>query len=488
MASSDVDQKYLSRLASHTATTNPLLSASLYQLLGLSVLLSRKLVRARKLRKLDASRDNKSLALYHHILWLSREGLSILELNILPYTQDGQHGPECRVLGAKLRASLYHIFCLFHSQPPVSESNSISSQTGSAPADHHTSLMPGQTHKQARTHGNDGNSNGVSNPNGNGNSNGNGRNESPKASQAKQKDAGHSTGRMPTLREPITSITSETSFLTNPYANSSGGGGNSPRPAHPPGLPLNNSRPSAFLLPPLNFLPLTNTHFTTAANMAVAILPGSHPLRLSVALEHTAFVWDCLNDHDGARKLARKAIREVYRAKEGMDDADFEDAAELVGMLGKVMRRKSWEGTPHAGDSGATTAGAKTPEHNGGGGGPGGGARALQQAATRADAAARQQPHSSRNPSSGHSPARTKGSSAQLDPLEAGGPVRSPRASSERLRPRRSGGGGSGGGSEETTPRALHSKDGWGTGGSTTPRAVQHLSASQQPEMIQGMI
>ena len=41
---------------------NPLLSSSLYQILGLSVTLSRKLYRARKLRKLDTSRDTKSLA------------------------------------------------------------------------------------------------------------------------------------------------------------------------------------------------------------------------------------------------------------------------------------------------------------------------------------------------------------------------------------------------------------------------------------------
>src|SRR5262245_5206995 len=127
MASLDFDQKFLGRIAKQTADSSPLLSGSLYQILGLSVLLARRLIRARKLRKLDTSRDTPSLALYQHILWLSREGLSILELYVLPYAQDNQHGPECRVLSVKLRASFYHIFCLFHNQPPITTTNMTTS-------------------------------------------------------------------------------------------------------------------------------------------------------------------------------------------------------------------------------------------------------------------------------------------------------------------------------------------------------------------------
>lgn len=64
MAVSQIEEKILGRLAKQTAPSNALLSASLYQVLGLSILLSRKLVKARKLRKLDTSRDTKSLQLY----------------------------------------------------------------------------------------------------------------------------------------------------------------------------------------------------------------------------------------------------------------------------------------------------------------------------------------------------------------------------------------------------------------------------------------
>lgn len=126
MASLDFDQKFLGRIAKQTEDTSPFLSSALYQILGLSVLLARRLIRARKLRKLDTSRDTPSLSTYQHILWMSREGLSILELYVLPYAQDNQHGPECRVLSVKLRASFYHIFCLFHNQPPVTTMNMTS--------------------------------------------------------------------------------------------------------------------------------------------------------------------------------------------------------------------------------------------------------------------------------------------------------------------------------------------------------------------------
>ncbi|KMU78868.1 hypothetical protein CISG_07385 [Coccidioides immitis RMSCC 3703] len=75
MASSEVDQKFLGHFATATSHTNPFLSGMLYKILGLSVVLSKKLLRARKLRRLDPTRETKSLHLYHHILWLSREGL-----------------------------------------------------------------------------------------------------------------------------------------------------------------------------------------------------------------------------------------------------------------------------------------------------------------------------------------------------------------------------------------------------------------------------
>lgn len=461
MASLDVDQKFLGRIAKETADTNPLLSNSLYQILGLSVLLARRLIRARKLRKLDTSRDTPSLAAYQHILWLSREGLSILELYVLPYAQDNQHGPECRVLSVKLRASFYHIFCLFHNQPPVTATNMPTVDPRGAPP---LPLSPREGNGQTRRT-EAGTSTGLS----------------PSSKRA---------GKQPMLREPIDSITSETSFLTNPYA--AGGPVATPSPGPPnapPGLnPVPIPQPSSFILPPLNFIPLAGGYFTTASAYATAFLPGSHPLRLSVALEHSAFLWDCVHDHEGSRRLARRAIKDVYRAQEAMEDSEFEDAAELVRILGRMMKRKSWEGTPRVGPStgspapvgpGGIQAGAGDDLQSQGNGAPVPPASAPTSAQRSPQAARRAAegppiPNSpsqkvTRSRSNSASKTRTRknssGGSHENTPrvdshrIASGSHENTPRSETQRY------------GSQDTTPRAKHLSV--ESGGSITPRAPQ---------------
>lgn len=434
MASLDFDQKFLGRIAKQTEDSNPYLSGALYQILGLSVLLSRRLIRARKLRKLDTSRDTPSLAAYQHILWMSREGLSILELYVLPYAQDNQHGPECRVLSVKLRASFYHIFCLFHNQPSVTMTNMESSES--------------------RAHG---------------------APSSPRTANGRKADHGLSppskrTGKQPALREPIDSIVSETSFVTNPYAAGGPVGTPSPGPTinAPPGLnPVPIPQPSAFLLPPLNFVPLATGYFSTATSYATSFLPGSHPLRLSVALEHSAFLWDCVHDHEESRRVARRAIKDVYRAQEAMDDTEFEDAAELVGTLGRMMKRKSWEGTPRVG-------GVASPEPVAPSGGQVRGTDSIGDAdPTAAMRAPLQYSQNTRRAAEGppitisaaqsppKDPTRSRANSNASKHKHTGSRENTPRSNTNRVS----------GGSQETTPRAKHiSMD---SGGSITPRAPQ---------------
>ena len=272
-------------------------------------MLAKKVRRARKLRRLDPSRDTKSLQLYHHILWLSREGLAIVELDVLPYTQNGEQGAECRVMSCKLRASFYHIFCLFHNNPPVS--------TLSVPSQVTLSSDPPGSSPQ--------------------------KNGQRRSSNGKNGSSRH--GKKASLRDAIPSLQSDISYITNPYALT---GATPPpqsqsqqAPSRPPGLPPKPPIPSstAFILPPLNFLPITTSAFTTTTSLASSLLPGSHPLRLSVALEHSAFLWDCAKEYDRSRRVARRAIAEVWRAEEGMDDMEFADARDLVSILGTMMTR-----------------------------------------------------------------------------------------------------------------------------------------------------
>ncbi|KZF26487.1 14-3-3 protein [Xylona heveae TC161] len=255
MASSEVDQKFLGKYAKAVEPENPFLSSVLFKLLGLSVLLSKKLLRARRLRKLDTTRDTKSLQLYHHIIWLSREGLVMLETYVLPLVQDYI---ELRVLAYKMRGSFYHIFVLFHNHPPINQTSVPTGLSSSSPS---TTTEGG----------------------------------------------------------PV--------------------GGNQP----PPGLgntPISLPNPTAsFLVPANNYLPMAQICFREAAALAHALLAGSHPLRLSIALEQAAFLYDCAKDANASRRVAKHAIADVYNAPEDMDDETFEDAAEMVRGLGVMMKR-----------------------------------------------------------------------------------------------------------------------------------------------------
>ncbi|KAL8723215.1 MAG: hypothetical protein Q9181_007330 [Wetmoreana brouardii] len=288
MASSEVDQKFLGKFAKQTSNSNPYLSSFLYKVLGLSVILSKKVLRARRLRKLDTTRDTKSLQLYHHIIWLSREGLIMVEQYIIPMVSDQV---ELKVLSYKLRASFYHIFVLFHNQPSI----------------HQTAI--------------------------------------PSFSPAsKSKAADRSSMRL----------------SPNPLE-----GG--PVQPLPPGLaPVSIPRPSAaFLLPATDYVPTATDCFTQASALADALLSGSNPVRLSVKTEYAAFMYDCLHDGDGSRRLAQQAIKDVYNAQEGMDDDQFEDAAEQVQLLGKMMKRgmsgSVGSSTPRIGGEGSTPRAGSSP-------------------------------------------------------------------------------------------------------------------------------
>jgi len=59
--------------------------------------------------------------------------------------------------------------------------------------------------------------------------------------------------------------------------------------------------------------------------------------------------------------MARQAISEVYRAKEGMEDSEFDDSVILVGTLGRMMRRNSLDATPKLGETSPRTAGVHDP-------------------------------------------------------------------------------------------------------------------------------
>ena len=193
---------------------------------------------------------------------------------------------ELKVLSNKLRASFYHIFVLYHNQPP-NRSSAIPSFLGG------------------------------------------GRNKSNTIPSGRRSPQTPFEG-IPRL--PVAS-------------------------SLPPGLsPISIPKPSAsFLLPARDYTPDATKCFAYASQLGDYLLSGSHPIRLSVKTEYAAYLYDSLHDPEASRKLAQSAIRDVYNAKEGMDDDMFEDAAELVSILGRMMKRgeaaSEKSSTPRVGSS-----------------------------------------------------------------------------------------------------------------------------------------
>lgn len=309
MASSEVDTKFLGQFARNIESDHPLLARSLFQLLGNLKQLSEKVIRARKLRRLDTTRDTKSVDLYCRIIWYSREGLKILEEDILPMVQNFG---ELKVLSYKLRASYYHLYVLFHNNPPIS-------------------LKSAQIHTPPGL-------------------------KSPRVKKDKGKGIDRGSPEDPFFRP------------------------SSVQPTHPlEGGPVGGSRSTLqepvefaanFLVPAADFRPIALRCFQEASALSERLLWGSHPLRLSVKVEFAAFLYDCLHERDRSRQLAKTTIAEVYNAQEGMDDDMFEDAAQLVGIMGKMMKRGTGGArsgsTPGGGSAGTPAVGGNiTPPRKG---------------------------------------------------------------------------------------------------------------------------
>lgn len=240
-------------------------------------MLSKTVIKARKLRRLDTTRDTKSVELYTRIIWYAKEGLKILEQHVLPLIQGFG---ELKVLIYKLRASYYHLYVLFHNTP------AITLRTAKL------STPPGLTSPRHRDKGK-----GVS------------------------LDVPSDVPNRPSSVQP-----------THPLEGGPVGG--------PPGLSIPPPEiTGAFLIPALDYRPFASQCFDDAVLLADRQLWGSHPLRLSAKVEYAAFIYDCLDQAPRSRELARRTINEVYNADEGMDDDMFEDAAELVSILGKMAKR-----------------------------------------------------------------------------------------------------------------------------------------------------
>lgn len=236
---------------------------------------------------------------------------------------------ELKVLSYKLKASFYHIFVLFHNEPAVNDRINRSRSggigggaTGHGRNDSYSSLFPDPL--------------------------------SPRLSKQNSRSPTSGRQRSPaiSLGGPVSATTRTPPGLPLPagynfYANGSNGSG---------GGSGGGNGTATFLLPLQDYTPLATAAFQEANELAERLLPGSHPVRLSVKVEYVAYIYDCLHAAEQSRKLAKISVRHVYEAQEGMDDESFEDAAEMVGILGRMMKRGL--GSSGGGSSGSQAAAA----------------------------------------------------------------------------------------------------------------------------------
>jgi len=280
MASSEIDQKFLGRLAKAVENENALLAQILFKILGLSINLNTQIITAKKLRRHAAPEAPELQQLTFHIIWLAREGLVMLNQYVLPMV--GEY-VELKVLAYKLRASFYHIYVLFHNTPPVStmSSNTPEVQTSSSVP----SIAP------------------------------------PRVDKGKGIATDDDT---PSIQHP-----------TQPLRSFEGG-----PVGPPPGFGTGVSEPpTAFLLEPGDYLPKAHRCFQEAVQLAEELLWGSHSLRLSVKTEYAAFLYECVHDREASRKVCQTTITEVFDSTEGIADDMFVDSSALVDVLGKMMKR-----------------------------------------------------------------------------------------------------------------------------------------------------
>lgn len=118
MATTEIDQSFLGVYAAATRHDYNELSRILYKVLGLSIMLSASLKNVRRLRSRQSTNHIRFSRLYERILWLSHEGLILVQQYVIPMVQ---HYLELWVLAHKMQASFFHIFVLLHDRPSLTD-------------------------------------------------------------------------------------------------------------------------------------------------------------------------------------------------------------------------------------------------------------------------------------------------------------------------------------------------------------------------------
>lgn len=237
MATSEIDQTFLGVYATATRHDYNELSRVLYKVLGLSIMLSASLKSVRRLRSRQSTNRNKFSRLYERILWLSHEGLILVQQYVIPMVQ---HYLELWVLAHKMQATFFHIFVLLHDRPLFTERI---------------------------------------------------------ISQRSNDDTAH-TGAFGTKEDFV----------------------------------------SASLIPStVDFTPIATESFKQVNFLCEKYLPWFHPIRLSTTLSFATYAYECLQDGEACKLIAKKAIEESYHSVDKMNVESWERSSRLIQILRKMI-------------------------------------------------------------------------------------------------------------------------------------------------------
>lgn len=280
------EQKLLGALAKEWNRSYPVMSSDLYKILGITTTLHQRLNTMAQYRKSTSVAQYEVEALLHHILWLVREGLAVVESRIMPFTDQGQRGRMLQVMTAKLRASFYHVLSKYHNE---SAQNSATAGAKVTTTTHLTTTTP-----RLRT-------------------------------------STHLLKPSP----PENTTSSSTSFLTNPWVSDASKGILPPlnRPFSWK-LETLSGDIDKFIMAKQDHIPRTKILFQSASTLALRLAESS-PLRLAIALEYCIFLTECAHDVATAGTTARQALKECYESGAHIDEDDFQDAGILVLELKK---------------------------------------------------------------------------------------------------------------------------------------------------------
>ena len=75
------------------------------------------------------------------------------------------------------------------------------------------------------------------------------------------------------------------------------------------------------------------TAYSDASNLAAQALSSTHPVKLGLALNHSVFFYEIMQNPEKACNMARSAFDEAISDLDNVEDDDYKDATLIMQLL-----------------------------------------------------------------------------------------------------------------------------------------------------------